>query len=681
MASIKARVGHYEVIETLGTGSFGKVKLAQHVYTGHRVALKFINKAKLAREDGMAARVEREIEYLRFLRHPHIIKLYEVLATPTDLVMVMEYAGDELFHYIAERGRMAEDEARRFLQQLLSAVEYCHRHRIVHRDLKPENLLLDARRHLKVADFGLSNTLHDGNFLNTSCGSPNYAAPEVIAGKLYAGPEVDVWSCGVILYVMLVGRLPFDDDYIPSLFQKISGGVFSIPPFVSPDARSLLLAMLVVDPLRRISIPEIRRHPFFVRNLPAYLNPLPPIPTSAAAAGMPGLLPATTVAAATANGSTANGDQYLDDDAAAIEEEPLDEEVVDELAAKLGIPRDVVIARLVANEDEDDDDPMDTSAPGEPPHHPRHVRRGDPLEETDPIRVAYALCVDNRFLWSGRRSENALRETAWTAASSPPPATGAATAGPPPGAVADTPPVVSNVHVLQRGSPSLTGDPVPAPQQPPAPRRVARSKWHVGIRSRSPPLDVMLELYKALHAVGLAWKPLGPFALRARYTFPVPESAPPGSPQVTVKLDIQLFKVDTAYYLVDFKLVPAPATTGSAGGSPHSSAGGIGSGSAASSFVPSTLGTTFNGGRSLAGSLANGGGTGSSLPYGSSLGSSIGGGGVASSLPASSSARPVVRRRSSAMFRAQAANDDRVVNVFGFLEVAVRVITELASSG
>lgn len=136
--------------------------------------------------------------------------------------MVIEYAGGELFDYLVNHGRMPEEQARRFFQQILCAVEYCHRHKIVHRDLKPENLLLDSNLNVKIADFGLSNIMTDGDFLRTSCGSPNYAAPEVISGKLYSGPEVDVWSCGVILYVLLCGKLPFDDDFIPSLFKKIA---------------------------------------------------------------------------------------------------------------------------------------------------------------------------------------------------------------------------------------------------------------------------------------------------------------------------------------------------------------------------------------------------------------------------------------------------------------------------
>lgn len=187
--------------------------------------------------------------------------------------MVLEYAGGELFDYIVQHGRMKEPEARRFFQQMLCAVEYCHRHKIVHRDLKPENLLLDDSLNVKIADFGLSNIMTDGNFLKTSCGSPNYAAPEVIGGKLYAGPEVDVWSCGVILYVLLVGRLPFDDEHIPSLFAKIAKGTYSIPQWMPQGAATLIKKMLVVNPVQRATIEDIRADPWFMTDLPSYLQP------------------------------------------------------------------------------------------------------------------------------------------------------------------------------------------------------------------------------------------------------------------------------------------------------------------------------------------------------------------------------------------------------------------------
>lgn len=266
------RIGAYEIRRTLGEGSFGKVKLAVHRVTNQQVALKIIARKKLISRD-MAGRVEREIEYLQLLRHPHIIKLYTVIKTPLEIIMVLEYAGGELFDYIVQHGKMTEEKARRFFQQIICAVEYCHRHKIVHRDLKPENLLLDDNLNVKIADFGLSNIMTDGNFLKTSCGSPNYAAPEVINGKLYAGPEVDVWSCGVILYVLLVGRLPFDDEHIPSLFAKIAKGHYVVPNYMSTGAAALIKKMLAVNPVHRATIDEIRMDPWFLKNLPAYLQP------------------------------------------------------------------------------------------------------------------------------------------------------------------------------------------------------------------------------------------------------------------------------------------------------------------------------------------------------------------------------------------------------------------------
>ncbi|CAF0998125.1 unnamed protein product, partial [Didymodactylos carnosus] len=199
------KIGHYILSETLGTGSFGKVKKAYHQLTRHTVAIKIVNRGKIKQLD-VVGKIRREIQNLRLFRHPHIIKLYQVISTPTDIFMVMEYvAGGELFDYIVKKGKLTEAEARPFFQQIISGVDYCHRHMIVHRDLKPENLLLDDASHVKIADFGLSNMMKDGELLKTSCGSPNYAAPEVVSGELYAGPEVDIWSCGVILYALLTG--------------------------------------------------------------------------------------------------------------------------------------------------------------------------------------------------------------------------------------------------------------------------------------------------------------------------------------------------------------------------------------------------------------------------------------------------------------------------------------------
>ncbi|GAB2227248.1 hypothetical protein Droror1_Dr00009061 [Drosera rotundifolia] len=275
-SSVDVFLQNYQLGKTLGIGSFGKVKIAEHKLTGHKVAIKILNRRKIKNMD-MEEKVRREIKILRLFMHPHIIRLYEVIETPSDIYVVMEYVkSGELFDYIVEKGRLQEDEARNFFQQIISGVEYCHRNMVVHRDLKPENLLLDSNCNVKIADFGLSNIMRDGHFLKTSCGSPNYAAPEVISGKLYAGPEVDVWSCGVILYALLCGTLPFDDENIPNLFKKIKDGIYTLPSHLSPGARDLIPRMLVVDPMKRMTIQEIRQHRWFQDHLPRYLAVPPP---------------------------------------------------------------------------------------------------------------------------------------------------------------------------------------------------------------------------------------------------------------------------------------------------------------------------------------------------------------------------------------------------------------------
>ncbi|XP_046655351.1 5'-AMP-activated protein kinase catalytic subunit alpha-2-like [Daphnia pulicaria] len=269
------KIGHYALGETLGVGTFGKVKIGEHQLTGHKVAIKILNRQKIKNLD-VVGKIRREIQNLKLFRHPHIIKLYQVISTPTDIFMIMEYvSGGELFDYIVKHGKLKEHEARRFFQQIISGVDYCHRHMVVHRDLKPENLLLDSNLHVKIADFGLSNMMMDGEFLRTSCGSPNYAAPEVISGKLYAGPEVDVWSCGVILYALLCGTLPFDDEHVPTLFRKIKSGVFPIPDYLNKSVVNLLCHMLQVDPMKRATIDDVKKHEWFAKECPAYLFPSP----------------------------------------------------------------------------------------------------------------------------------------------------------------------------------------------------------------------------------------------------------------------------------------------------------------------------------------------------------------------------------------------------------------------
>lgn len=269
----QVRIGNYILGETLGVGTFGKVKIGIHSLTGHKVAIKVLNRQKIKSLD-VVGKIRREIQNMKLFRHPHIIKLYQVISTPTDIFMVMEYVGGgELFEYIIKHGKLKENEARKFFQQIISGVDYCHRHMIVHRDLKPENLLLDKYLNVKIADFGLSNMMTDGEFLRTSCGSPNYAAPEVISGKLYAGPEVDVWSCGVILYALLCGTLPFDDEHVPTLFRKIKTGLFSVPDYMNKKAANLVKHMLQVDPLKRAAVKDVREHEWFKIDLADYLFP------------------------------------------------------------------------------------------------------------------------------------------------------------------------------------------------------------------------------------------------------------------------------------------------------------------------------------------------------------------------------------------------------------------------
>ncbi|XP_014853473.1 PREDICTED: 5'-AMP-activated protein kinase catalytic subunit alpha-1 [Poecilia mexicana] len=272
----RVKIGHYILGDTLGVGTFGKVKVGQHELTKHQVAVKILNRQKIRSLD-VVGKIRREIQNLKLFRHPHIIKLYQVISTPTDIFMVMEYvSGGELFDYICKNGKLEEKESRRLFQQIISAVDYCHRHMVVHRDLKPENVLLDAHMNAKIADFGLSNMMSDGEFLRTSCGSPNYAAPEVISGRLYAGPEVDIWSSGVILYALLCGTLPFDDDHVPTLFKKICDGIFFTPQYLNPSVVSLLKHMLQVDPMKRATIKEIREDDWFKQDLPKYLFPEDP---------------------------------------------------------------------------------------------------------------------------------------------------------------------------------------------------------------------------------------------------------------------------------------------------------------------------------------------------------------------------------------------------------------------
>lgn len=255
-------IDDYTLKETLGKGTFGKVKLAIHNASGEKVAIKILEKDKIV-DLADVQRVNREISILKIVHHSNIVQLYEIIETKQEIYMITEYAeGGELFDYIVKHKRLKEREAKVFFKQILSGVDYIHKLNIVHRDLKPENLLLDKKNCIKIVDFGLSNKHAAGQLLQTACGSPCYAAPEMIAGKKYHGPTVDVWSCGVILYAMVCGYLPFEDPNTICLYKKILHGDYSVPGHLSSEVKDLLKNILKTDPRARYTIRDVMRHPW-----------------------------------------------------------------------------------------------------------------------------------------------------------------------------------------------------------------------------------------------------------------------------------------------------------------------------------------------------------------------------------------------------------------------------------
>ncbi|XP_070506602.1 serine/threonine-protein kinase BRSK2 isoform X2 [Chironomus tepperi] len=254
-------VGPYRLEKTLGKGQTGLVKLGVQCVSGKKVAIKIINREKLS--ESVLIKVEREIAIMKLIDHPHVLGLSDVYENKKYLYLVLEHvSGGELFDYLVKKGRLTPKEARRFFRQIISALDFCHSHSICHRDLKPENLLLDDKNNIKIADFGMASLQPAGYMLETSCGSPHYACPEVIRGEKYDGRRADVWSCGVILYALLVGALPFDDDNLRQLLEKVKRGVFHIPHFVPPDCQNLLRGMIEVNPEKRLTLSEINRHPW-----------------------------------------------------------------------------------------------------------------------------------------------------------------------------------------------------------------------------------------------------------------------------------------------------------------------------------------------------------------------------------------------------------------------------------
>ena len=475
--------------------------VAEHQLTGHKVAIKILNRNRIRQLD-MDEKVRREIKILKLFYHPHIIRLYEVIYTPTDIYMVMEFVpGGELFDFIVSNGRLFEPRARAMFQQLVSGVEYCHQHMVVHRDLKPENLLLDADQQLRIADFGLSNVMKDGDFFKTSCGSPNYAAPEVISGKLYAGPEVDVWSCGVILYALLCGSLPFDDENIPNLFKKIKGGIFTLPGHMSDDIKDLISRMLVVDPLQRITIPEIRRHRWFTESLPLYLSVTP--------------------------------DQIMSQFRA------LDHEVLTEVVMKIGFDRQELLDALQKLERNQ----MTVAYYLILDHKRRKMLSSSPIMHatTQSPEAPHGMAVEGTPTGAG--SQQGTPGSAANAAASP-------TAQPPlmpplPPPAAPLPPAPSVLSAANADG--------------------VQRRWPLGVQSSVAPADLMLEIFRALRALRFEWKIVAQYSLKCRpCARPQQHEGSAGGAKLDasgmalrckVKVGLQLYKVQEGSYLLDIRKV------------------------------------------------------------------------------------------------------------------------------
>lgn len=259
----------YEVGRMLGQGAFAKVYYGRNIRTGKSVAIKVIDKL-IVMKVGLINQIKREISIMNLVRHPNIMHLEEVMATKTKIYFVMEYAkGGELFKKIV-KGRLKEETARKYFQQLICAVDFCHSRGIYHRDLKPENLLLDEDGNLKVSDFGLSalsESKRQDGLLHTTCGTPAYVAPEVISKKGYDGAKSDIWSCGVILFVLLAGHLPFYCRNLMDMYRKIAKGSYKCPHYFPPEARRLLSRILDPNPNTRISTAGIMESSWFKKDL------------------------------------------------------------------------------------------------------------------------------------------------------------------------------------------------------------------------------------------------------------------------------------------------------------------------------------------------------------------------------------------------------------------------------
>jgi len=537
-APTTVRIGKYKIGKTLGHGSFGKVKQAKHILTGVQVAIKIINRSKI-RSAEMSDKVRREIQILMMLKHPHIIRIYEVIETPTEIFLVMEFvSGGELFDYIVTRGKLHEEEARRLFQQVVSALAYCHHHGVVHRDLKPENLLISADGSIKVADFGLANLMQDGEFLRTSCGSPNYAAPEVISGSLYAGPEVDCWSAGVILYALLVGTLPFDDDVIFKLFKKIKAGSYPMPSHLSEDSRNLIAQMLCVDPIKRITFSEIRKHPWFKYRLPPYL------------AVTPGARRAAQKRA----------------------EEELDDEVIQQLLnleelAPLRSHRELVVNWLMtgakARSSGGAMSILNSGKPISPEQQAELEKRAKHEKLCFGLRVTYELLLDVKVNKTNVAQQKGVAEMQ---AMMKPKQHHALAFSPP--TSPKTTELRSSMTAAQAARAELSqaqnggihdendgGIPLP-----PGERSQPRRSWYLGIQSKKDPAHVMAEVFRSLRSLRCQWHVLSPYRLLCRWRPLCSNMVDHPAAEVWLYASLQVYKIQPKVYLLDFQRVGSHST-------------------------------------------------------------------------------------------------------------------------
>ncbi|KAL8947410.1 MAG: hypothetical protein Q9222_006304 [Ikaeria aurantiellina] len=274
--TIPAQTGQWSLGKTIGAGSMGKVKLAKNLETGEQVAVKIVprqstdehhsNRDRERADHSKEIRTAREAAIVTLLNHPFICAMRDVVRTNYHWYMLFEYVnGGQMLDYIISHGRLKEKQARKFGRQIVSALDYCHRNSIVHRDLKIENILISKTGDIKIIDFGLSNLFSPRAQLKTFCGSLYFAAPELLQARQYTGPEVDIWSFGIVLYVLVCGKVPFDDQSMPQLHAKIKKGVVDYPAWLSHECKHLISRMLVTDPRQRASLAEILSHPWITK--------------------------------------------------------------------------------------------------------------------------------------------------------------------------------------------------------------------------------------------------------------------------------------------------------------------------------------------------------------------------------------------------------------------------------